>query len=76
MNRGYCYEIMSGTPKNSSRDKIILLCFGLNLTVDEAQQLLKKSGYAALYARDSRDSIIIFQFGEPNQRGKNQSQII
>lgn len=60
MNRGYCYEIMSGTPKNSSRDKIILLCFGLNLTVDEAQQLLKKSGYAALYARDSRDSIIIF----------------
>lgn len=60
MNRGYCYEIMSGTTKNSSRDKIILLCFGLNLTVDEAQQLLKKSGYAALYARDSRDSIIIF----------------
>ena len=61
MNRGYCYEIMSGkSPKNNSRDKIIQLCFGLTLTVDEAQQLLKKSGYAPLYARDTRDSIIIF----------------
>lgn len=61
MNRGYCYEIMSGkAPKNNSRDKIILLCFGLTLTVEEAQQLLKKSGYAPLYARDTRDAIIIF----------------
>lgn len=61
MNRGYCYEIMAGkTPKNISRDKVIMLCFGLDLTVDEVQQLLKKSGYAPLYARDTRDSIIIF----------------
>ena len=52
---------MSGkTPKNISRDKVIMLCFGLTLTVDEAQQLLKKSGYAPLYVRDTRDSIIIF----------------
>ena len=48
------------TTKNISRDKVIMLCFGLNLTVDEAQQLMKKSGYAPLYARDTRDSIIIF----------------
>ena len=61
MNKGYCYEIMSGkTTKNISRDKVIMFCFGLNLTVDEAQQLLKKSGYAPLYARDTRDSIIIY----------------
>ena len=61
INKGYCYEIMSGkSTKNISRDKVIMLCFGLKLTVDEAQQLLKKSGYAPLYARDTRDSIIIF----------------
>ena len=61
MNRGYCYEIIGGkTPKNISRDKVMMLCFGLSLTVDESQQLLKKSGYAPLYARDTRDSIIIF----------------
>ncbi len=61
MNRGYCYEILSGkTNKKVSRDKVILLCFGMSLNIDEAQQLLKKSGYAPLYAKDSRDSIIIF----------------
>ena len=61
INKGYCYEIMSGkSTKNISRDKVIMLCFGLNLSVDEAQQLLKKSGYAPLYARDTRDSIIIY----------------
>ena len=61
INKGYCYEIMSGkSTKNISRDKVIMLCFGLQLTVDEAQQLLKKSGYAPLYARDTRDSIIIY----------------
>ena len=37
-----------------------MLCFGLSLTVEESQQVLKKSGYAPLYARDTRDSIIIF----------------
>ena len=61
INKGYCYEIMSGkSTKNISRDKVIMLCFGLRPTVDEAQQLLKKSGYAPLYARDTRDSIIVF----------------
>lgn len=61
LSKGYCYEIMSGkTTKNFSRDKVIALCFGLQLTVDEAQQLLKKGGYAPLYARDTRDSIIIY----------------
>ena len=61
LTKGYAYEIMSGkSTKNISRDKVIMICFGLKLTVDEAQQLLKKSGYAPLYARDTRDSIIIF----------------
>ncbi|MER2081604.1 MAG: XRE family transcriptional regulator [Ruminococcus sp.] len=61
LSRTYAYEIISGkTNKNISRDKVIMLCFGLHLTVDEAQQMLKKSGYAPLYARDTRDSILIF----------------
>ena len=61
LNKGYAYEIMSGkSTKNFSRDKVIIICFGLKLTVDEARQLLKKCGYAPLYARDTRDSIIIY----------------
>ena len=61
MTKGYAYEIMSGkSTKNISRDKVIMICFGLKLTVDEARQLMKKCGYAPLYARDTRDSIIIY----------------
>lgn len=60
LNRTYAYEILSGTNKNISRDKVIMLCFGLSLNVEEAQQMLKKSGYAELYARDTRDAIILF----------------
>ena len=47
LTKGYAYEIMSGkSTKNISRDKVIMICFGLKLTVDEAQQLLKKSIYS------------------------------
>ncbi len=61
LSRGYAYEIINGkSDKVYSRDKVIMMCFGLELTVDEAQQMLKKGGYAPLYARDTRDSIIIF----------------
>ena len=60
LSRTYAYEIINGTTKHISRDKVIMVCFGLGLNVDEAQQMLKKSGYAPLYARDTRDSIILF----------------
>ena len=59
LNREYCYEIIRGsTDKKVSRDKVIMLCFGLGLNIDESQQLLKKSGNAPIYTRDSRDIII------------------
>ncbi len=61
IKREYCYELLRGdSGKKPSRDKVIMLCFGLKLKVDECQQVLKKCGYAPLYARDTRDSIIIF----------------
>ena len=61
IKREYCYELLRGdVSKKPSRDKVIMLCFGLRLGVDECQQVLKKSGYAPLYARDARDSLIIF----------------
>lgn len=54
----YAYQIFSGR-KIPSRDKLIALCFGMELTLDETQALLKYAGYAALYPRNKRDSIII-----------------
>lgn len=54
----YAYQILSGV-KIPSRDKLIALCFGMSLTLDETQTLLKYAGYAPLYPRNKRDSVII-----------------
>ena len=54
----YAYQILSGI-RIPSRDKLIALCFGLDLTLDEAQTLLKYAGFAQLYPKNKRDSIII-----------------
>ena len=58
-DRTYTYQILSGT-KKPSRDKVLAICFTLKLSFEEIQDLLKATGYPILYARISRDSIIIF----------------
>ena len=50
-----------------SRDKLIALAFGLQLTAEETQTMLKLSGYGELYVRDIRDAIILYAL----QRNKN-----
>lgn len=62
MAQVYTNQIFSGVKKNPSRDKLIQLCFGMNADFDETQTILKYSGYAPLYPRDKRDSIIISAF--------------
>lgn len=59
LDRGYVYDILSGK-KMPSRDKVLAICYALPLTADETQQLLKSTGYAPLYARIERDSILLF----------------
>ena len=54
----YAYQILSGL-KIPSRDKLIALCFGMELSLTETQTLLKYAGYAPLYPRNKRDSVII-----------------
>ncbi len=59
LDRTYTYQILSGD-KKPSRDKVLAMCFALNLSFEEVQNLLKATGYPILYARINRDSIIIF----------------
>lgn len=59
LNRVYAYQILAGK-KSPSRDKLIAFCFGLQLDVDDTNSLLKSAGMPVLYARNKRDSIIIF----------------
>lgn len=55
----YAYQIFSGT-RIPTRDKVVMLCIGFGLTVEETQKLLKVTGYAQLYAKDERDNVILF----------------
>ncbi len=59
LNRTYVYQIFDGS-KAPSRDKLIAIAFGLHLSDEEAQRMLKLSGYRNLYARDDRDAIILY----------------
>ena len=59
LDRVYLYQIFSGK-KAPSRDKLIALAFGLQLSDPETQKMLKLSGNRELYARDGRDALILF----------------
>jgi len=59
LDRAYVYQIFSGE-KTPSRDKLIAIAFGLCLSDEEAQKMLKLSGNRELYARDERDALILF----------------
>lgn len=64
LDRAYVYQIFSGE-KTPSRDKLIAIAFGLNLSYEETQRMLKLSGNRELYSRDERDALIMFSL----QRG-------
>lgn len=59
LNEVYAYQILSGV-RRPSRDKLLSICFAMKATLEETQGLLKQSGFAPLYARCHRDSIVIF----------------
>ena len=55
----YAYYIISGKKTNPSRDKMIMLCFGLRLNAEGANRLLRMAAVGDLYPRNPRDTIII-----------------
>lgn len=59
LGRTYIYKIFSGE-KVPSRDKLLAIAFGLGLSDEETQKMLKLSGNRELYARDERDALILF----------------
>ena len=55
----YVYKVFSGR-RRASRDVLIAICFGMGLSLDEAQPLLRAAGFARLDPRNGRDSVIIY----------------
>lgn len=59
INDIYGYQIFSGVRK-PSRDKLVCICIGMKLSLEETQSVLKLGGFAPLYPKNKRDCIIIF----------------
>lgn len=55
----YGYQIFGGR-KNPSRNTLLAICIGARFTLNETQAALKVAGYAPLYVKNKRDSIIIY----------------
>lgn len=66
LDKNYAYQIFNGTKSNPSRDKMIMLAFGMGLNLNETRKLLKLSQVRDLYVRDPRDSVIIFCLNKGN----------
>ena len=56
MSEVYLHQLFAGK-RNPSRNRLISLCVGMGTTVEECQELLRRSGHAMLYPRSRRDAI-------------------
>ena len=57
MSEIYLHQIFSGRRK-PSRDKILCLCIGMDLSIEDTQRLLKEASFAQLYPIIRREAII------------------
>lgn len=57
MSEVYLHQLFSGRRK-PSRDKLLCLCIGMELTIEETQKLLRLAAFGELYPRIRREAII------------------
>lgn len=60
LDKNYAYQIFNGNKLNPSRNKMLMLAFGMELSLNETRKLLKVCCLPDLHVRSPRDSIIIF----------------
>lgn len=59
LNAVYGYQILSGK-RHPGRESLLCLCFGLGLDAEQTQKLLLHAGFAQLYVKRPRESIIFY----------------
>ena len=59
IERTYGHQLFNGT-RTPSRDKVLQLAFGFELSFDETQKLLTVARKSALYPKIKRDAVIIY----------------
>ena len=61
LKKSYLYSLFDGKRDNPTRDVLIQLGFGFQMSFDEVQEFLKHLGAAQLYPRIPRDGAICFE---------------
>lgn len=56
----YGYELFRDDTKKASRDKLIQICLGFPLSIEETQEVLRYGKVRTLYPRDQRDAYVLF----------------
>ena len=59
MSEIYLHQIFAGR-RTPSRNRLLCLCYGLDASVEETQELLRLCGMAELYPKRKRDAIIYY----------------
>lgn len=59
LSESYGYQIFNGK-RQPSRDKVLQLALGINLTLEETNRLLMLAGKSELYVKNQRDAVIMF----------------
>lgn len=70
LDKAYVYQIFAGK-KNPSRDKLITIAFGMKLSEEETQLMLKLSGHRELWPKDERDALFLYAI----QRGMSLEDV-
>lgn len=60
LDKNYAYQFFNGQRCKPTRDKLIMLAFGMRMSEAETQKMLKIAKLCELYVRDPRDSLIIY----------------
>lgn len=60
----YGYKLLSGETHTTDRNKILRICFSMEMTLPETQRALKLYGMNELYPKVKRDALLILAIGE------------
>ena len=64
LTQKYCYKLLSGESHTTDRDKILRICFSMEMTLKETQRALKLYGMSELYPKIKRDVLLIVAIGQ------------
>lgn len=69
ISKSQFYSLLNGR-RNPSKESVIKIAFGLKVTLEEMNELLRAAGFHALEPRNREDAILIFGIEQNKEVGK------